>query len=161
MTTPRHLPRGWIVLGAILLVWLVVDRPCTVCPTGHRTAAASFDAVTYVDRIRASRVVPEIDANAVGVEFFRPAATTNPAGVGAGAAAVEGRVVSIDTTWRVGMALVGEWGVAVYPHPSLVIVVTLVASMMIGAVNGLLAARLRVAPFIATLGVRRAGWPML
>jgi erythritol transport system permease protein len=72
VTTPRHLPRGWIVLGAILLVWLVVD-----------------------------------------------------------------------------------------PHPSLVIVVTLVAGMMIGAINGLLAARLRVAPFIATLGVRRAGWPML
>lgn len=47
----------------------------------------------------------------------------------------------------------GPWGVVVYPHASLAIVVALVAGMLLGAINGLLVARLRVAPFIATLGV--------
>jgi erythritol transport system permease protein len=48
---------------------------------------------------------------------------------------------------------IGGGGVVVYPHASLVIVVALVAGMLMGAVNGLLVAQLRVAPFIATLGV--------
>ena len=48
---------------------------------------------------------------------------------------------------------VASWDVVVYPHASLAIVVALVAGMLLGAMNGLLVARLRVAPFIATLGV--------
>lgn len=44
-------------------------------------------------------------------------------------------------------------GVVVFPHASLAIVVALIVGMGFGAVNGLLVARLRVAPFIATLGV--------
>lgn len=45
------------------------------------------------------------------------------------------------------------WDVAVYPHASLVVVVALVSGTLLGAVNGILVARLRVAPFIATLGM--------
>ena len=44
-------------------------------------------------------------------------------------------------------------GVVVYPHAWLAVVMTLVAGTLLGAVNGLLIARLRVAPFIATLGM--------
>jgi erythritol transport system permease protein len=44
-------------------------------------------------------------------------------------------------------------GVVLFPHASLVVVLALLAGMALGAVNGLLVARLRVAPFIATLGV--------
>jgi erythritol transport system permease protein len=44
-------------------------------------------------------------------------------------------------------------GVVIYPHASLVVVVSIAAGMVLGAVNGLLVSRLRVAPFIATLGV--------
>jgi erythritol transport system permease protein len=44
------------------------------------------------------------------------------------------------------------FGIVIYFHTWLVIVLALVAGMTIGAVNGWLVARLRVAPFIATLG---------
>lgn len=123
--TSHRLPRGWIVLGTVLLVWLVVDRPWTVRPIGHQTAAAPFDAVTYVDGIWASRVLSEIKANAVSIEYFGDAATASPAGARAGAVAVEGRVVSIDASSRVGVALVdtdpadGQADVAVQIGPVL------------------------------------------
>lgn len=45
------------------------------------------------------------------------------------------------------------FGVVVYPHAWLVVIVALLAGMALGAVNGLLVARLRVVPFIATLGL--------
>lgn len=48
---------------------------------------------------------------------------------------------------------VTSFGVIVYPHASLVIVLALLAGVGLGALNGMLVARLRVAPFIATLGV--------
>jgi erythritol transport system permease protein len=43
-------------------------------------------------------------------------------------------------------------GVVVYPHTWLVIAAAVAAGAMVGAVNGVLISRLRVAPFIATLG---------
>jgi erythritol transport system permease protein len=43
-------------------------------------------------------------------------------------------------------------GVVFYPHASLAVVIALAAGMAIGAVNGVLVSRLKVAPFIATLG---------
>jgi erythritol transport system permease protein len=43
-------------------------------------------------------------------------------------------------------------GIVIYPHAWFVIVVTLMAGMAIGAVNGVVISRLGVAPFIATLG---------
>ena len=45
------------------------------------------------------------------------------------------------------------FGVKVYFHVWLVVVVALLAGMAVGALNGLLVTRFRVAPFIATLGV--------
>jgi erythritol transport system permease protein len=45
-----------------------------------------------------------------------------------------------------------HWGVAVFPHTWAVVVLALAAGMAVGAINGWLVARLRVAPFIATLG---------
>jgi len=44
-------------------------------------------------------------------------------------------------------------GVKVYFHVWLVIVVALIAGMAVGALNGILVTKLRVAPFIATLGM--------
>jgi erythritol transport system permease protein len=44
-------------------------------------------------------------------------------------------------------------GVVVYPHTGLVIVLALGAGAVVGWLNGWLVARLRVAPFIATLGM--------
>jgi erythritol transport system permease protein len=44
-------------------------------------------------------------------------------------------------------------GVTIYFHAWLVVLIALVAGMLLGGVNGLLIARLRVAPFIATLGM--------
>jgi erythritol transport system permease protein len=44
-------------------------------------------------------------------------------------------------------------GVTVYFNAWLVVAIALVAGMLLGAVNGWLVARLRVAPFIATLGM--------
>jgi erythritol transport system permease protein len=43
-------------------------------------------------------------------------------------------------------------GVVFYPHASLAVVTALAAGTLVGAVNGTLVSRLRVAPFIATLG---------
>jgi erythritol transport system permease protein len=45
------------------------------------------------------------------------------------------------------------FGVVVFFHTWLVVVLALAAGMLVGAVNGWLVARLRVAPFIATLGI--------
>ena len=45
-----------------------------------------------------------------------------------------------------------SFGIAVVPHTWFVVVLALLAGMAIGAVNGLMVARLGVAPFIATLG---------
>ena len=50
-----------------------------------------------------------------------------------------------------GLVLTGA-GVVVYPHASLAIVAAIAIGMAFGALNGLLVSRLRVAPFIATLG---------
>jgi erythritol transport system permease protein len=50
-----------------------------------------------------------------------------------------------------GIVLPGV-GVVVYPHASLAIVAAIAIGMAFGALNGLLVSRLRVAPFIATLG---------
>ena len=50
-----------------------------------------------------------------------------------------------------GLAL-PSLGVEIYPHAWFVIVLTLLAGMAIGAVNGWVVSRLGVAPFIATLG---------
>jgi erythritol transport system permease protein len=44
-------------------------------------------------------------------------------------------------------------GVTIYFHVWLVVMIALAAGMLLGAVNGVLIARLRVAPFIATLGM--------
>ena len=41
----------------------------------------------------------------------------------------------------------------IYFHAWLVVVIALAAGMLLGAMNGWLVARLRVAPFIATLGM--------
>jgi erythritol transport system permease protein len=45
-----------------------------------------------------------------------------------------------------------HWGIAVFPHAWVVVTVALATGMAVGAANGWLVARLRVAPFIATLG---------
>jgi erythritol transport system permease protein len=45
------------------------------------------------------------------------------------------------------------FGVVVYPHTWFIIVIALMAGGLIGAVNGFIITRLRVAPFIATLGM--------
>src|SRR5215467_2894966 len=50
-----------------------------------------------------------------------------------------------------GVVLEGA-GIVFYPHASLAIVTAVAAGMAIGAANGVLVSRLRVAPFIATLG---------
>ena len=44
------------------------------------------------------------------------------------------------------------FGIVIYPHAWLVVVLALLAGMAIGAINGWIVSRLRVAPFIATLG---------
>jgi len=46
-----------------------------------------------------------------------------------------------------------SFGVKIYLHVWLVITLALLAGMAVGAVNGILVTRFRVAPFIATLGV--------
>ena len=51
-----------------------------------------------------------------------------------------------------GLVLPG-FGVVVYLHAWLVVAIALAAGMALGAANGWLVARLRVAPFIATLGL--------
>ncbi|WP_321475816.1 ABC transporter permease [uncultured Paludibaculum sp.] len=45
-----------------------------------------------------------------------------------------------------------SFGVVIYLHTWLVVIVALLAGALVGAANGLLVAKLRVAPFIATLG---------
>ena len=50
-----------------------------------------------------------------------------------------------------GVVLAGA-GVVFYPHASLAIVAAVAVGVAIGALNGVLVSRLRVAPFIATLG---------
>lgn len=48
--------------------------------------------------------------------------------------------------------VLASFDIVVYPHTWLVVAIALLVGMAVGAVNGLLVARLRVAPFIATLG---------
>ena len=53
-------------------------------------------------------------------------------------------------------------GVIVYPHTWMVLVISLAAGALVGAINGFIITRFNVAPFIATLGMlyvaRGAGW---
>jgi len=49
--------------------------------------------------------------------------------------------------------VLASFGVVVYFHTWLVIAIALAVGMLLGAVNGWLVTRLRVAPFIATLGI--------
>lgn len=46
-----------------------------------------------------------------------------------------------------------QLGINVYPHTWMVIVISLVLGILMGAINGLIITRFKVAPFIATLGM--------
>ena len=46
-----------------------------------------------------------------------------------------------------------QFGVIVFPHIWMVIVITLLVGIVMGAINGLVITRFKVAPFIATLGM--------
>jgi ribose/xylose/arabinose/galactoside ABC-type transport system permease subunit len=46
-----------------------------------------------------------------------------------------------------------QFGVIVFPHTWMVIVVTMIVGILIGVINGLVITRFKVAPFIATLGM--------
>jgi erythritol transport system permease protein len=48
---------------------------------------------------------------------------------------------------------VPQLGVIVYPHTWMIIVISLVLGILMGAINGLIITRFNVAPFIATLGM--------
>jgi len=96
---------GWSVIAAIVLLWLTVDRPWTVRPIGAPATSGPFDAVQYVDAIWTSRVVPAIEANAVPLARAREIASAPGASRGV-AVAFDGIVVSLDTSSRVGVALV-------------------------------------------------------
>lgn len=105
MTRTGRLSRGWIVLGVAALAWLAIDRPWTVRPI-EQGSVRPFDAVAYVDSIWTSRVVPQIEANAVSLPFFLDAAASGATGARTGAVGVEGVIVSVDTSSRVGVAVV-------------------------------------------------------
>jgi len=94
--------RGWLLAAGLVLAWLGLVRPWTVLPI-EREQAAPFDAAAYVASIWESRVRPAIEANAVGVQVYRDAAsadaTVRPAAVGA-----EGVIVEVNTSSRVGVA---------------------------------------------------------
>ena len=49
--------------------------------------------------------------------------------------------------------MVGPLSVVVYPHTWMVLVISLAAGVLVGAINGLIITRFNVAPFIATLGM--------
>ena len=44
-------------------------------------------------------------------------------------------------------------GVVIYPHTWMVLVISLAAGTLLGAINGFIITRFNVAPFIATLGM--------
>jgi erythritol transport system permease protein len=46
-----------------------------------------------------------------------------------------------------------QFGVIVFPHTWMVIVITMLVGILMGAINGLVITRFKVAPFIATLGM--------
>ena len=48
---------------------------------------------------------------------------------------------------------IGFLGIVVFPHTWMVLVISLVAGTLLGAVNGFIITRFNVAPFIATLGM--------
>ena len=48
-------------------------------------------------------------------------------------------------------------GVIIYPHTWMVLVISLAAGTLVGAVNGWIITRFNVAPFIATLGMLLCG----
>lgn len=96
--------RGGLVLAAMALLWLALDRPWTVRPLQAPDAALPFDAARYVDTIWSSRVVPTIESGAVQVGRFDEIAAS--AGVRALPVTFDGLVVSVDTSSRVGVALV-------------------------------------------------------
>ncbi|MFN8622150.1 MAG: ABC transporter permease [Chloroflexota bacterium] len=48
---------------------------------------------------------------------------------------------------------IGPLGVVLYPHTWMVLVISLAAGVLVGAINGLIITRFNVAPFIATLGM--------
>ena len=52
-----------------------------------------------------------------------------------------------------------RWGVVVYPHTWMIVVISIVAATLIGMINGLIITRFNVAPFIATLGMMYIAWP--
>lgn len=102
----RRRSRGWIVVGVVAMAWLLVDRPWTVRPIGSAASAGPFDARQYVDEIWTSRVVRAIEADAVAPAAFVESARTAASGARVGAVAAEGVVLSVDTSSRVGLALV-------------------------------------------------------
>lgn len=102
----RGRPRGWILIGVVAVAWLLVDRPWTVRPIGSTAPAGPFDARQYVDGIWTSRVVPAIEADVVAPAAFVESARAAAPASRAGAVAAEGVVLSVDTSSRVGLALI-------------------------------------------------------
>ncbi|ODS52911.1 MAG: hypothetical protein ABS36_15750 [Acidobacteria bacterium SCN 69-37] len=96
--------RGWLIVGALAAVWLLVDRPWTVRPIRSAESAGPVEARQLVDEMWTSRVVATIEADAVGPAAFVEAARAG--GARTGAVSASGIVRSVDTTSRVGLALV-------------------------------------------------------
>lgn len=105
MTRRRAPRRMWLVVAVLILSWLGLMRPWTIRPIDSR-AGGPFEAASYVDSIWDSRVRPAIRENAVTLEVFlatrkQAGAATRPAAV-----AIEGVIVEVDTSSRVGLALI-------------------------------------------------------
>jgi predicted lipoprotein len=105
MTHLRRLSRGWVVLTTATLAWLGLARPWTILPIG-REQAGPFDAAAYVESIWHTRVRPAMVSNAVALEFYRDAAASATTPVGPAAVVVEGRVLEVNTSSRVGIAAI-------------------------------------------------------
>ena len=90
--------RGWLIGGGAIIAWLVIARPWTIRPIAGE-AHGPFDASAYVANIWDSRAVPTFHARAVPFASFQAQRTA-----GATVVSVEGIIVHVDTSSRVGTA---------------------------------------------------------
>jgi predicted lipoprotein len=95
--------RGWLAIGGIVLAWLVIDRPWTIRPIEF-VASGPFDANAYVTTIW-ERARADVAEKAIDVRAVAASPPADPS-IRARAVSIAGTVLRVDTTSRVGMAMV-------------------------------------------------------
>jgi predicted lipoprotein len=107
--------RAWMVTGVAAVAWLAIFHPWTIRPIAE-APRGPFDANAYVAQIWDARALPALRSRAVAFEDFQRQHIEHATPV-----SIDGNVVAVDTSSRVGTAAIDVAPADGHPDALLVI----------------------------------------